>query len=125
MTAPPPWFANDPEARACFARVRSRLRARGEWHPEFALGLVAVASACSRYLRFAHAIRALRDVDPENLKELEKHSEDYRRLVREILVDFWVIPAERAHISAVDAEGLDAEIAALCAPVEGFGADLA
>jgi hypothetical protein len=114
----PAWLANDPAARAAFARIRSRLVARGEWHPEFAIGLVAVALACSRYLRFARAIRALRDVDPENLKELEKHSEDYRRLAREILADFWMIPAERAHISAVDAEGLDAEIAALCAPVD-------
>ena len=117
MTPAPAWIASDPEACAAFTRIQTRLRARGEWHPEYAMALVIVASGCACYLRFARALRTppLRDADPQTLRELEQHLDDYRRHTREALVELWVIPTERAHISTVDAEGLDADIVALCA----------
>jgi len=47
------WGHDDPEARACFQRVRSLLAKRGEWEPEFAIGLQSVAEHCAAHLREA------------------------------------------------------------------------
>ena len=52
------------------------------------------------------------------MRELDNALEDTRRITREALVEFWMVPAERVRPSALTAEGLDAEIAALCAPFD-------
>ncbi len=113
---PPPERLTDPEERAFF-RVQSRLRSRCEWHPEFAIGLWPLAVQCAMYLRFARQVRALKDVDPDALKELEKGLEETHRIARVLLVDFWMIPADRLSLCALNAEGLNSEIADLCAPL--------
>ncbi len=121
---PPPERLTDPEERACFFRVQSRLRSRGEWHDEFAIGLWPLAVQCVAYLRFARQVRALENVDSlpadawsDALKELEKGLEETHRIARVLLVDFWMIPAARMALCALTADGLDSEIAALCAPL--------
>lgn len=52
------------------------------------------------------------------MKELKKGLEVTHRLVREALADFLMIPFERVSLAVVNAEGLDAEIAALCASID-------
>jgi len=61
--------------------------------------------------------RPTKDAEPALRKELEDGLERTRRLVRGFLADFLVIPRERVSLAAVDAEGLDEDIAGLCAPL--------
>jgi hypothetical protein len=95
-----------PEAQACFDRARARLIARGEWKPEFALGLAPVAQAAADYLRDVRRLPL----------EYRPVLEELHRLVREGLADFLMIPRERVPFAVVNAEGVDADIAELCAP---------
>jgi len=50
--------------------------------------------------------------------KLERDLEDTRQSVRAALVEFWVLDPELARFAVVNAEGLDATIAHLCAPFE-------
>jgi hypothetical protein len=67
-------------------------------------------------VRFARQVRGLGDADAEDLGEIERTLEGTRQSAREALVLYLIVPAERARLSALNGEGLDAEIAALCAP---------
>lgn len=116
MTPPPEHLNLDEGAIACWYRVQSRLLAMGKWEHEYVLGLPLVAEQCADYLAFAREVRALKDVDPEAMKDLEKALEETRRLARECLADFLMIPRNRVPLAVMNAEGLDAEIVALCAP---------
>jgi len=117
MFTPPPEFMHlNAEGRACFCRVQSRLRAMGKWQEEYVFGLGPVASECALYLRFAREVRALKDVPPKNMRELEEDVEVTHRLAREGLERYWVISPERVPLALVNDEGLDADIVALCAP---------
>ncbi len=107
----------DPEAHAAFIRVRSLLRRRGEWRPEFALGLPTAATACSAYLRTAREARR-ENIDPALRKELEAYAEEQRQIARDALVEFAVLDPELVRFAVVDQEGLDATIARLCAPLD-------
>ena len=81
MFTPPPEFMHlNAEGRACFCRVQSRLRATGKWQQEYVFGLGPVASECALYLRFAREVRALKDVPPKNMRELEEDVEVTHRL---------------------------------------------
>jgi len=113
----PPEFLTE-EARACFVHVRVRLLAMGEWRPEYALGLAPCAMGAAAYLRDVRAIRGMRDVEPALLQELEGGLESTRRLVRELLADFLMIPRGRVLLAPMNAEGLDEDILRLCAPLD-------
>lgn len=106
-----------PESRACYQRVQSRLAARGEWREEYAFGLWPTAEACADYLSFARQVRALKNLTPSEQRNFEASVEKERASAREGLADFRMISYERVPLAAVNAEGLDAEIAALCAPL--------
>lgn len=121
----------NPEARACFFRVQSRLIARGEWRPEFVIGLEPLAEQCASYMEYASSLRArelrrLGSIDPDEVKAVEKICdeivEETRLLARKFLADFLMIPANRVPFAVMNAEGLDADIADLCAPFEPDGA---
>ena len=119
---PPPQWLTDPEAQACWYRVQSRLLARGEWEEIFESGLALAASQSAGYLAFAREVRALKDVDPDAMKDLERGLEETHRLARECLADYLMILHKRVSLTVLNAEGLDAEIVALCAPFEHSGA---
>ena len=114
MIPPPEHHHLDEEACACWYRVQSRLIAMGNWAPTDALGLVLPASQCASYLRFARQIRALEDVDPDDLRELEMQLEEERLFARKCLVDFLMIAADRVTLAVMNADGLDSDIADLC-----------
>lgn len=121
---PPPEHLNA-EARACWYRVQSRLLAMGKWEHEFVLGLGPLAKLCADYMEDARNLRArelhrLKIVDPEEVKAVEKICknivEDSRLMARKYLAEFLMIPFDRVSLAVMNAEGLDAEIAELCAP---------
>ncbi len=116
MTPPPAWLT-EPEARACFYRVQSRLIAMGEWQHEYVLGLPCVAAACADYLQFMNALRECKNIRLAEAKAIEKRIENLRLLAREGLANFLMIPFERVPFSVMNAEGLDTDIADLCAPL--------
>ena len=122
MSTPPPSSLTDPEAQACWYRVQSRLRARGEWEPLFETGLELLASQCAIYLRFARSIRVLKNVHPDAMKKLEEDLKETHRLAREILADYLMILEKRVPLSVMNSDGLDADIVNLCAPFEHGGA---
>lgn len=111
-----------PEARACFQRVQSRLEARGEWRPEYAFGLWPLAEGCADYITLAREVRALKDLNPRDLEKLEASVERERLSVREWMAEFLVISFARVPLAPVNSEGLDKEIADLCAPLPQLAA---
>lgn len=115
-------WLKDPEARACFARVKSRLIARGEWDDVFVFALEHLAYLCASYLDEARHLRAreldrLGCTDPDEVKAVEKLCDqiidDSRLMARKYLADFLMIPFDRVPL-AVMSDGLDADIADLC-----------
>ena len=88
------------------------------WRPEYTLGLAPLAAQCAAYLTEARAIRASVNLTPEVRMELEAGLQKTRRLTREGLVEFQAIPGYRVPFPALNADGVDAEIAALCAPID-------
>src|SRR5438034_11785817 len=80
----------DPQALACFVRIKALLRRRGLWEPQCAIGLAALAPACSFYLYTAREARR-EDIDPPLRSELEAFAEEQRQAVRATLVQFLVI----------------------------------
>ena len=118
MTPPPPWLAKDPEALAAYFRIEARLRARGEWKSQYALGAALPAMACAAYLRFAREVHTkCKNTPPADLRKIEKSLKRYHLTARRALVLFHYFDPERIPLSVVNAEGLDAEIASLCAPI--------
>lgn len=55
------------------------------------------------------------------LKELETELEGMRQLARNALVEFTVLDPELSRFAVVNAEGEDAVITALCAPLDPRG----
>jgi len=51
-------------------------------------------------------------------QELEESLERTRQIVREALVEWGVIDSELSKFAVMNAEGLDATIASLCAPLD-------
>lgn len=100
----------DPAARACFVRIEKRLRAEGIWESQFALSLVSTAAQCAAYLTEARALR--KAMPPKTAKLLEAQLRRTHRLARQGLRLFVVLPP-----AALNADGVDAVIAALCAPL--------
>jgi hypothetical protein len=94
--------------------VQSRLIARGEWEPLFESGLELLASQCATYLRFARAIRALENVEADELARMESTLADMHRLARRMIEGYLVILPKRVPFAVMNAEGLDADIVDLC-----------
>lgn len=116
MTPPPDWLT-EPEARACFHRVQSRLIAMGKWQHEYVLGLPYVATACGDYLQFIKSLRERKNISLAEAKIIEKRIENLRLIAREGLANFLMIPFERVPFAVMNADGLDTDIADLCAPL--------
>lgn len=121
---PAPEYLNQ-EARACWHRVQSRLLARGMWEDIDVFGLEVLAKLCAEYLEDARGLRArelrrLAPNTPDEVKAIEKICdeiiEDTRLMARKWLAEYMMITAERVPLATLNAEGLDGEIADLCAP---------
>ena len=96
------------------------MRAEETWQDQFALGLAPTASQCGAYLRDARAIAALKEsVAPETMRKLEAQLRVTHRLARQGLKLFMVLPPPETN-----AQGEDAEIAKLCAPLPKLAAPL-
>ncbi len=79
----------------------------------------AVSGSCSCFpLRSAREFRAVENPEPELRQELEESLERTRQIVREALVEWGVIDSELSKFAVMNAEGLDATIASLCAPLD-------
>ncbi len=106
----------DPAAFACFVRVRRIIKKRTEWRPEYAIGLAALAPACSFYLYTAREAQR-EDIDPAVRKEVRAFAEEQRQAVRATLVQFLVIDEALWQFGVLNPAGEDELIAALCAPL--------
>jgi NAD(P)-dependent dehydrogenase (short-subunit alcohol dehydrogenase family) len=99
------------EARACYRRIEKRLREQGAWRDEFALGLAPMAVQCAAYLRDARALAAIKDDEQRRLLEIELKRA--HRLTRAAL-KLWFVALAAPEMNA---QGEDAQIAKLCAPL--------
>ncbi len=100
----PPDFLTE-QAKNAFFRIYHFLESRGLWH-EIDNSLLAVtADTCSQYLTLAKT-----NVLPAS--ETEKQ----RTFARELLAGFCYIPENRVYLAAIDSNGLDADIVAVCEP---------
>jgi len=115
MTGPPDFL--DASGVSCWHRVRTRLMAMGQWEPEYVLGLNQVASQCAHYVRLAKKVRRLK-IDCMPVADLDSTLADAHRIARQLLAEFLVIPKSRLLIFALDDDGIDSEISALCRACE-------
>ncbi len=108
-----------PEACACYTRIQKRLREQNAWRDEYALGLAPLAAQCAAYLRDARALAAMKDTD-KHKRLLETELKRTHRRTRQALKQWFVAlpPPE------MNAQGEDAEIAKLCAPLPKLVAPL-
>lgn len=78
----------------------------------------SIAKQCAAYLHFARTVLARRGDAPGFRKELEAARERAHALAREGLAMFAMFAFEHEPFATVRAEGLDAEIADPCAPLD-------
>src|SRR5262245_44198370 len=108
---PPPrprWLKGDFEATAWAAGYAAAV-ARGCWHPVFGMSLALLAGTAGAYCRAALAA-AHNPVNSTDAAELAAK----RRLVREMMADWFLLPVHRVPLGALRPDGLDADISALC-----------
>ena len=118
VTKLPPSFYLDPEGRACFYRVQSRMVAAGVWLPKYAFALAGVASQCAAYLDLARELRTLEGTaPPATMHKMHRALLRTQRLARYGLASFDALDVDRLPPAAVDAQGVDAAIAAVCVPL--------
>ena len=115
-TVPVPPAGLPHSARHAWRRLHDFHRRRGTWHDMYLLDMGAVAHACGWYVDAARAVRALATGQAAH-PDAERALETGRRRARIGLVDWGWLPPERLHVGAIDADGLDADLAALCAPL--------
>jgi hypothetical protein len=114
----PPSFYLDPEAQACFYRVQARCVAAGVWLPKYAFALAGVASQCAWYLDLAREVRKLEGtLPPADMHKMRRALLRTQRLARYGLASFDALDVGRSPPAAVDAQGVDAAIAAVCVPL--------
>ena len=108
---PSDWLS--PLARNAWFNLYEFHARRGTWDPLYLRFAEATAVMCARYVEFALECRALPD-DAPSRGLYEEILEETRHLARQSLVEWVLIAPERLRVSAVNDDGLDADIARLC-----------
>lgn len=114
--APDPPDHLAPPARNAWLRLYELHARRGIWRDLYRLDLDALAHACGWYVEAAEAFRALPPgsvVHPATRDALEAG----RRRARACLVEWGYLPPEMLRVARIDDSGLDADLAAICAPL--------
>jgi hypothetical protein len=94
--------------------IYQKAAARGIWRSEYAAGLYVLAALCSAYVDTVRRYRSPGFQPPRSDDLIER--EKRRLLIREQLSAYGVIDHDRVHLASINAEGLDSDIAAVCAP---------
>lgn len=114
LPQPPAEFS--PSARNAWQCLHATLRQRpGRRADLYRLDLDALAHACGWYLDAARAMHAQPPGAPPH-PQAAAALEAGRRRARAGLVEWGWLPPERFAVRAVDAAGIDVDLAALCAP---------
>jgi len=93
-------------AKAAWHRIYDALAGRGEWLDLYRGQLEMTASHCALYLLVARQ----RHADPIQVEEVRLNA-------RRGLAQMLYLPAERVTLATLTPEGIDAEISAVCAPL--------
>lgn len=113
MSAPePPDWLTDPPARAAFVNGYRACVGRGIWDDSCRSGLGVLAQSAAIYVGL---VRRAAELRPEKVgDDLRTEISEYRRVVREYMVEFLLL--DRLNVAGGDlrADGLDADIARLC-----------
>lgn len=96
----------NPDAIPAFTRIVERLRRSGQWDHLFSIAAEQAAESCVFYLRLARG-----RFHPSDIEET-------RQVARTWLVEMNYLDSDRARVSLMTADGLDADIVALCEPLE-------
>ena len=96
----------NPDIVPAFSRIVENLRRSGQWDPLLSIAAEHAASHCAFYLRIAKG-----QFHPADIEET-------RQVARAWLVEMNYLDPDRARVSLMTADGLDADIAALCEPLE-------
>lgn len=101
------------DARTAWERILAHARATGIWQPEFCIHLELVSWSCANYVGFARELRTYRadQIDPEVRDFLEQE----RLFARRGLAEYGLVPEARLHLASLTDEGIDSEIAQVCA----------
>jgi hypothetical protein len=113
LPQPPAEFS--PSARNAWHRLHALQHRQGRWRDMYRLDIDSLAHACGWYLDAARAMHALTSGHPRH-PQAAAALEAGRRRARAGLVEWGWLPPERYAVRAVDAAGIDADLAALCAP---------
>jgi hypothetical protein len=107
---PPSWLRGGYELRVWSSGYAAAVM-HGGWDAVFTLSLGVMACCAGRYCRSVIAQRAAaRDHPAADGAEIA----ELRTLVRAMMADWYLLPAQRARLGEVRADGLDADIAKLC-----------
>ncbi len=103
-------------ARNAWHRLYALCAGRGTWNELLLLDLRILAHACGWYVEAARALRGLAPGTPVH-PDARSALETGRLLARSYLVEWGWLAPEHRRLGAVDRDGLDADLAALCAPL--------
>jgi hypothetical protein len=92
-----------PDAIPAFNRIVERLRRSGQWEPIFEITAEHAAESCAFYLQLAKGRFHPADI------------EQTRQVARAWLVEMNYLDPGRASVGLMTADGLDADIVAICA----------
>ncbi|MGS1003083.1 hypothetical protein [Burkholderia glumae] len=108
-------------SEAARQRIYQVALAKGVWESRYTTALQICAHACATYIILARRLMGLSFEDAQETfrpeltgLDLENEVEAVRQLARKTLIEFCVIPSRTDHIYSIDADGLDADIVAVC-----------
>ena len=105
-----------PPARNAWVRLRDLHARCGTWRDIYRLDLDALAHACGWYVEAVAACRALPSGSPVH-PDAQRALEAGRLRARAWLVEWGYLSPENLGAARIDDQGLDADLAAICAPL--------
>jgi hypothetical protein len=113
MIAPePPDHVEGVLERAAWVNAYGIAASRADWDAGFESGLAMLANTAAQYVRLVRE-GAERDGQPV-AEELRETADQWRRITREWMAEYLLIEKVEISGGTLRADGLDADIAALC-----------
>ena len=106
----------DPIAVAAWHRIIPKLIGRGLWDELYYSSVAIMCGSFSLHARLRDAA-AVEGNPPSTRAELLSESERSRKICRKMARDFYLIPANRAHLAELDADGRDIELDRIFGPL--------
>ena len=112
---PKPPAPLDPIGVAAWHRIVPQLIGRGLWDELYDSSVAVMCGSFSLYIRLRDAA-AVEGIPAPTRADLLAEAEHSRKTCREVARQFYLIPADRAHLAELDADGRDIELDRIFGP---------